>query len=125
MSVDLRSFEDRCFAGTDGSRTFLENRDLVASAIDETSERTVPLDLSLRTGIVLAQSLRSETRASEPTRLREAFRDRSVGLTVYAGGILRLSMPGTPLAVENRTLLSNALIRTAEPIPTSFTTTSG
>jgi hypothetical protein len=66
-------------------------------------------DESLRSGILLVQAERPETRAVCPETLRITLRDSGVAATTYTGGIVRLSMPLAPFATEELDCLEQAL----------------
>jgi hypothetical protein len=67
-------------------------------------------DSTLRTGILL---LRPSTPTSNGHRTAEAYRrafqERGVALSAYGNGLLRLSMPATPLTSAEVAIVENAL----------------
>lgn len=70
-------------------------------------------DRSLRSGIMMLQAMRTKTRLKSAATLRRAFHEHRVALTAYDGGLLRLSMPATPLGSDELAVLDRALRATA------------
>jgi hypothetical protein len=68
---------------------------------------------TLRSGVLLLQA-ESETTCRLPVEcLRAAFHDHGVALTAYNDGLIRLSMPATPLQQHELDLIEAALRRVA------------
>lgn len=60
-----------------------------------------------RTGILLLQ--REAHQSLPASQMREAFADRGIALTSYAGGMVRLSMPGEEWQADDMHRLGTAL----------------
>jgi predicted HD phosphohydrolase len=68
---------------------------------------------TLRSGVLLLQAEREETRRQAADWLRSTFQDNGVVLTAYGDGLIRLSMPTTPLQQHDLDLIKSALRRVA------------
>lgn len=64
---------------------------------------------TLRSGILLLQAERERTRRRSPEMLREAFYEHGTALTTYEDGVIRLSMPASPLRSDELELIIAAL----------------
>ena len=73
----------------------LRAADQVARLAPDSGWAVAEVDRELRSAIVLLRAESPKVQSTEPDALRAAFRDRGVGLTVYDGGVVRLSMPTT------------------------------
>jgi hypothetical protein len=87
----------------------LRNADNVAGLASATGWRPCLPDESLRSGILLLEPSTSCAQSLAPDETRAAFQERGVALTAYDSGVLRLSMPTTPLQSEELAVLSSAL----------------
>ncbi len=67
----------------------------------------------LRSRIVLLQSPRDSDRHVSPEMLRRRFLNRSIALSAYARGIVRVSLPSRPFSVDDCAALQTALSSTA------------
>ena len=74
-----------------------------------TGWRPVQPDGPMRSGILLLQAKRAETRSAPPDVLRFAFRRRGVSLSAYEGGLIRLSLPPEPLEADSLNHIRAAL----------------
>jgi hypothetical protein len=68
---------------------------------------------TLRSGVLLLQAERERTRRQPPDALRAAFYEHGAALSAYDDGLIRLSMPATPLRSDELELIEEALRRVA------------
>ena len=102
--------------GPEATRSFahrLANACTAAEAARGTGWRPLLADVPLRSGILLLQSERPDARQASPEALRAAFHSQGLALTVYEGGIIRLSMPPSLWRAEELDLLRNSLEKIA------------
>jgi hypothetical protein len=86
----------------------LHNLSVAAEVAAADGWRPLLPDPALRSGILLLQAERAGTRRSDAQALRSEFHDRGVSLTAYRDGMVRLSMPDRPWALEELALLQQA-----------------
>ncbi len=89
----------------------LHARDSVAQIAVGSGWRVEQIDPAFRSGILLLRALR--TSSCEPFLMRESFRRRGVSVTAYDGGLVRLSMPATPMSPEAASHLGAAFLLNA------------
>lgn len=95
------ALQDRLVEAVNGRQTPTIRRwnaDGVASAVDGTGWSPLRPTESLRTGILLLQNQRASVRDSRPDVIRQVFQNRDLILTAYDDGVVRLSMPDTPMS---------------------------
>lgn len=80
-----------------------------AEIASESGWKTLMPPESFRTGILLLQAERSETRQRCSRELRQSFAERGVALTAYDEGQIRLSMPASPWQSSQMDILKGAL----------------
>ena len=80
----------------------LANTDRVADLVRDTPWRPVRPVALMRSGILMLQARRTETRTAPPDALRFAFRRCGFALSTYVGGLIRASFH--PEALTSRTL---------------------
>ncbi len=71
------------------------NREAASDALVGCGWSPLILAPEFQTGILLVRADRRAVKNGSPDALRAALRDRDVAATAYAGGLVRLSMPGT------------------------------
>jgi hypothetical protein len=74
------------------------NADQVAALTRRSLWRPIPIHPTLSSGIQLLEGIREETRTASADSVRRRFQEQGIALTAFTGGVLRLSMPGVPLA---------------------------
>ena len=90
-------------------RRRLANSDLVRRIARMTGWIPLVPSGELRSASALLQASSAAIRAWNPTELRERFHARGIALTCYDRGMIRLSMPSTPLLINEAGLLIQAL----------------
>jgi hypothetical protein len=75
----------------------LANLDRVMPLAAEAGWQPVAPCNELRTGILLVEAEKADSRLVHPDAVRQAFFEGGVAVTTYAGGLVRLSMPDRPL----------------------------
>lgn len=90
-------------------RRRLGNSDLVRRIARMTGWIPLVPSGEFRSASALLQASSAAIRAWSPTELRERFHARGIALTCYDRGVIRLSMPGTPLLANEAGLLIQAL----------------
>lgn len=73
------------------------NTGIVREVVRSTGWRAFPVHPQLETGIILLEPAGDSIRRASPEDVRRRFQERGVALTVFPGGILRASLPGTTL----------------------------
>ena len=84
------------------------NADRMVAISHGTPWRPVRPKTPMRSGILLLEPKRAETRSAPPDTLRFAFRKRAVALSAYQGGLLRISLPQEPFENTELTHLRRA-----------------
>jgi selenocysteine lyase/cysteine desulfurase len=87
----------------------ISNADRVSKLASAAGWRPCLPDESLRSGILLLEPTTARAQSLAPDEARAALQKQGVVLTAYDGGVLRLSMPTTPLQSEDLAVLSSAL----------------
>jgi hypothetical protein len=87
----------------------LANVDRVAEVTDATSWRPVRPAAAMRSGILLLQAMRPETRSATPDTLRFAFRRCGLALSAYVGGLIRTSLLAESLSRPRLSQLRSVL----------------
>jgi aspartate aminotransferase-like enzyme len=90
-------------------RRRLTNANLVRRIAGMTAWKPLTRVEDFRSASVLLQSTSAEVRRLAPDGLRSLFHDRGIALTCYAGGVVRLAMPGVPLSTQQAGTLIQAL----------------
>jgi len=91
----------------------LANTDRVEEVTDGTGWQPVRPESSMRSGILLLQAKRRETRSAPPDALRFTFRSRGLAVSAYVGGLIRTSFLADTLPSPRLRLLRSALQRCA------------
>lgn len=89
------------------------NADGVAEVADSTGWQPVRPAASLRSGILLLQAKRSETRSAPPDALRFAFRRWGLAVSAYVGGLVRASFLSDTLSPTGLSQVRSAFGRCA------------
>jgi selenocysteine lyase/cysteine desulfurase len=89
------------------------NTDCVAEAADSIGWQPVRPAAALRSGILLLQAKRRETRSAPPDTLRLAFRHWGLAVSAYVGGLIRMSFLADTLAAPGLSQVRSALGRCA------------
>ncbi len=87
----------------------LRNVEHVANALVGTGWTPQVPDPSLRSGILLLKGTTDKVTNSSADAIRRTCQQQGVILSAYEGGVLRLSMPATPLERQDLDVLTNAL----------------
>jgi len=91
----------------------IANTDRVAEVAHSTGWQPVRPAASLRSGILLLQAKRSETRSAAPDTLRLAFRRWGLAVSAYVGGLIRTSFLPDTLSPPGLSQVRSALGRCA------------
>lgn len=86
----------------------IRNADLVCAMAESAGWYAIRPTEELRTGILLLQ-LPCQRNGPTATELQTFFADRSISLTAYSGGLIRLALPVEPLTPESASALQQAL----------------
>lgn|GEM_PF-4638046 len=85
----------------------------IEEATRSSSWNVVPTDESVRAGIVLLRPSKRVIGHSNTEGVRAQFRDRGITLSAYCDGIVRISVPSTPMRAIELESIRMALNETA------------
>jgi selenocysteine lyase/cysteine desulfurase len=91
----------------------IENARRAAESIGGVGWESLSPHPDLASGILLVRPERRFVRHRDPEEVRAALRDAGVAATVYGGGTVRLSMPGSPWRSDQLRQLCNSLAAVA------------
>ncbi|MEZ6131294.1 MAG: aminotransferase class V-fold PLP-dependent enzyme [Planctomycetaceae bacterium] len=90
-----------------------DNERVLTSMADSLGWRVLTPSNDLRSRIVLLQSPHESDRLASSETIRRRFLNRSIALSAYTCGIVRVSLPSRPFSVDDCAALQSALASTA------------
>ncbi|MDX1927985.1 MAG: aminotransferase class V-fold PLP-dependent enzyme [Pirellulaceae bacterium] len=87
----------------------LSNRHGLVECFRESRWETLPLDDSIQTAILLAQSRGKQFSPTNPDELLAQFRNHGIGLSAYSNGTVRMALPSEKLQPDQLACLHSAL----------------